>query len=157
MIFAAPQLQEKCQQMSTHFYSTLVDLTKDFDMVNRDRRWKIKQKLVCPERFTQMVSTATTTTTTITTTPTTTTAVITINAGSDERETQGTTEGVTLGRRNDPLQKKAEFGFRRHRRTTDMIVAAPQLQEKCQEMPTHFYTTLVDLTKDFDMVNRDRR
>nr|VZI31868.1 unnamed protein product [Spirometra erinaceieuropaei] len=55
MIFAAPQLQEKCQQMLTHFYSTLVDLTKDFDMVNRDRRWKIMQKLVGPERFTQMI------------------------------------------------------------------------------------------------------
>nr|VZI31864.1 unnamed protein product [Spirometra erinaceieuropaei] len=55
MIFAAPQLQEKCQEMSTHFYFTLVDLTKDFDMVDRDRRWKIKQKLVCPERFSQVV------------------------------------------------------------------------------------------------------
>nr|VZI49652.1 unnamed protein product [Spirometra erinaceieuropaei] len=58
MIFAAPQLQEKCQQMLTHFYSTLVDLTKDFDMVNRDRRWKIMQKLVGPERFTQMAKTS---------------------------------------------------------------------------------------------------
>nr|VZH95819.1 unnamed protein product [Spirometra erinaceieuropaei] len=55
MIFAARQLQEKCQEMRTHLYSTFVDLTKAFDTVNRKGLWKIMQKFGCPERFTQMV------------------------------------------------------------------------------------------------------
>nr|VZI14470.1 unnamed protein product [Spirometra erinaceieuropaei] len=55
MIFAARQLQEKCQGMRTHLYSTFVDLTKAFDTVNREGLWKIMQKFGCPERFTQMV------------------------------------------------------------------------------------------------------
>nr|VZI11771.1 unnamed protein product [Spirometra erinaceieuropaei] len=55
MIFAARQLQEKCQEMRTHLYSTFVDLTKAFETVNREGLWKIMQKFGCPERFTQMV------------------------------------------------------------------------------------------------------
>nr|VZI26891.1 unnamed protein product [Spirometra erinaceieuropaei] len=55
MIFAARQLQEKCQEMRTHLYSTFIDLTKAFDTVNREGLWKIMQKFGCPERFTQMV------------------------------------------------------------------------------------------------------
>nr|VZI15700.1 unnamed protein product [Spirometra erinaceieuropaei] len=55
MIFAARQLQEKCQEMRTHLYSTFVDLTKALDTVNRERLRKIMQKFGCPERFTQMV------------------------------------------------------------------------------------------------------
>nr|VZI34980.1 unnamed protein product [Spirometra erinaceieuropaei] len=55
MIFAARQLQEKCQEMRTHLYSTFVDLTKAFDTVNREGMWKIMQKFGCPERFIQMV------------------------------------------------------------------------------------------------------
>nr|VZI07180.1 unnamed protein product [Spirometra erinaceieuropaei] len=55
MIFAAGQLQEKCQEMRTHLYSTFVDLTKAFDTVNREGLWKIMQKFGCPELFTRMV------------------------------------------------------------------------------------------------------
>nr|VZI38162.1 unnamed protein product [Spirometra erinaceieuropaei] len=55
MIFAARQLQEKCQEMRTHLYSIFLDLTKAFDTVNREGLWKIMQKFGCPERFTQMV------------------------------------------------------------------------------------------------------
>nr|VZI48306.1 unnamed protein product [Spirometra erinaceieuropaei] len=55
MIFAARQLQEKCQEMRTHLYSTFVDLTKAYDTVNREGPWKTMQKFGCPERFTQMV------------------------------------------------------------------------------------------------------
>ncbi|BHF69943.1 hypothetical protein SprV_0301299000 [Sparganum proliferum] len=51
MIFAARQLQEKCQEMRTHLYSTFVDPTKAFDTVNREGLWKIIQKFGCPERF----------------------------------------------------------------------------------------------------------
>ncbi|BHF62211.1 hypothetical protein SprV_0200519200 [Sparganum proliferum] len=55
MIFAALPLQEKCQEMRTHLYSTFVDLTKAFDTVNSEGLWKIMQKFGCPERFIQMV------------------------------------------------------------------------------------------------------
>ncbi|BHF66055.1 hypothetical protein SprV_0200906900 [Sparganum proliferum] len=55
MIFAARQLQEKCQEMRTHLYSTFVDLTKAFDTVNREGLWKIMQKFGCSERFIEMV------------------------------------------------------------------------------------------------------
>nr|VZI35961.1 unnamed protein product [Spirometra erinaceieuropaei] len=55
MIFTARQIQEKCQEMRTHLYSTFVDLTKAFDTMNRAGLWKIMQKFGCPERFTQMV------------------------------------------------------------------------------------------------------
>ncbi|BHF73887.1 hypothetical protein SprV_0401697100 [Sparganum proliferum] len=54
MIFAARQLQKKCQEMLTHLYSTFVDLTKAFDTVNREGLWKIMQKFGRPERFIQM-------------------------------------------------------------------------------------------------------
>nr|VZI45682.1 unnamed protein product [Spirometra erinaceieuropaei] len=55
MILAARQLQEKCQEMQTHLYSTFVDLTKAVDTANHEGQWKIMQKFGCPERFTQMV------------------------------------------------------------------------------------------------------
>nr|VZI50162.1 unnamed protein product [Spirometra erinaceieuropaei] len=53
------------------------------------------------------------------------------------------------------LQPESQCGFRRHRGTVDMIFAARQLQEKCQEMRTHMYSTFVDLKKAFDTVNRE--
>ncbi|VDL96496.1 unnamed protein product [Schistocephalus solidus] len=55
MIFAAHQLQEKCQEMLTHLYTIFFDLTKAFDKVNRDALWKAMQKFGRPERFTHMV------------------------------------------------------------------------------------------------------
>ncbi|VDK39921.1 unnamed protein product [Dibothriocephalus latus] len=51
------------------------------------------------------------------------------------------------------LLSESQYGFRRHRGTTYMIVAARQLQEKCQEMRTYLYRSIVDLTKAFDTVN----
>ena len=36
MVFAARQLQKKCQKQNTDLYSTYVDLTKAFDTVSRD-------------------------------------------------------------------------------------------------------------------------
>ncbi|VDM00818.1 unnamed protein product [Schistocephalus solidus] len=66
---------------------------------------------------------------------------------------------VLLNRLNGHLEQgllpESQCGFRRHRGITDMIFAIRQLQEKCQEMRTHLNTTFVDLTKAFDMVNRD--
>ncbi|VDL95030.1 unnamed protein product [Schistocephalus solidus] len=45
-------------------------------------------------------------------------------------------------------KRKANQEISRHRGATNMIFAAHQLQEKCQEMRTHLYTTFVDLTYD---------
>ncbi|VDM00817.1 unnamed protein product [Schistocephalus solidus] len=53
--FAARQLHEKYQEMQAYLYTTVVDLMKASDMVNRDRLWKIMQKFVCTEQFTHMV------------------------------------------------------------------------------------------------------
>nr|VZI44631.1 unnamed protein product [Spirometra erinaceieuropaei] len=63
---------------------------------------------------------------------------------------------ILLNRLNNHLEQgllpESQCGFRCHRGTTDMIFAARQLQEKCQEMRTHLYSTFVDLTKAFDTV-----
>ncbi|BHF60520.1 hypothetical protein SprV_0100348500 [Sparganum proliferum] len=53
------------------------------------------------------------------------------------------------------LLPESQYSFRRHCGTTDMNLAARQLQEKCPEMRTHLNSTFVDLTKAFDTVNRD--
>ena len=49
---AARQLQGICQkQHSDVLFVTLVDLTKAFDIVNRDGFWKIMEKFGCPSKF----------------------------------------------------------------------------------------------------------
>uniref|UniRef100_A0A183TJ67 Reverse transcriptase domain-containing protein n=1 Tax=Schistocephalus solidus TaxID=70667 RepID=A0A183TJ67_SCHSO len=55
MIFAARQLQEKCQERQTPLYITYADMTKAFDTVNREGLWKVIQKFGCPEQFMHMV------------------------------------------------------------------------------------------------------
>ncbi|BHF59536.1 hypothetical protein SprV_0100249600 [Sparganum proliferum] len=66
---------------------------------------------------------------------------------------------ILLNRLNNHLEQgllpESQCGFRRHRGTTDMIFVARQLQEKCQKMRTHLYSTFVDLTKAFYTVNRE--
>ncbi|VDM01546.1 unnamed protein product [Schistocephalus solidus] len=59
------------------------------------------------------------------------------------------------GHLEQSLLPESKCGFRQHRETTDIIFAARQLQEECQENRTHVCTTFVDLTKAFDTVNRD--
>ena len=53
MVFAARQLQEKCQEQNTDLCSTFVDLTKFFDTVtvSRDGLWRIMSKYICPTKF----------------------------------------------------------------------------------------------------------
>ena len=53
------------------------------------------------------------------------------------------------------LLPEAQCGFRAERGTTDMIFAARQLQEKCQEQHCDLFVTFVDLTKAFDTVSRE--
>ncbi|VDL98376.1 unnamed protein product [Schistocephalus solidus] len=55
MIFTAHQLQEKCQEMRTHLYTTFVGLIKAFNVVNGNEIWNVMWKFGCPERFTHMV------------------------------------------------------------------------------------------------------
>ena len=52
----------------------------------------------------------------------------------------------------DGLLPESQCGFRPGRGTADMIFAARQLQEECQEQNVGLYTTFVDLTKAFDTV-----
>ena len=54
----------------------------------------------------------------------------------------------------DGLLPGSQCGFRPGRGTADMIFAARQLQEKCQEQNVGLYTTFVDLTKAFHTVCR---
>ena len=67
---------------------------------------------------------------------------------------------VLLNRLNERLeqsglQPESQCGFRKDRRTIDMIFTARQLQEKCQEQSMDLYMTFVDLTKAFDTVGRE--
>ena len=53
MIFAARQLQEKCQEQNVDLYMTFVDLTKAFDTVSHEGLWKIMAKFGSPAKFKQ--------------------------------------------------------------------------------------------------------
>ena len=55
MIFAACQLQEKCQEQYNDLFITFIDLTKAFDTVCRDGLWLIMEKCGCPRTFTALV------------------------------------------------------------------------------------------------------
>ena len=55
MVFAARQLQEKCQEQNVDLYSTYVDLTKAFDTVSREGLWGIRAKYGCPPKFITIV------------------------------------------------------------------------------------------------------
>jgi len=55
MIFAARQLQEKCQEQHSDLFVTFVDLTKAFDTVSSDGLWKIMGKFGCPSKFIRIV------------------------------------------------------------------------------------------------------
>ncbi|XP_037783545.1 uncharacterized protein LOC119579712 [Penaeus monodon] len=55
MIFAARQLQEKCQEQHSDLFVTFIDLTKAFDTVSRDGLWKIMGKFGCPSKIITIV------------------------------------------------------------------------------------------------------
>ncbi|VDK32547.1 unnamed protein product [Dibothriocephalus latus] len=54
MSFALPQLQEKCQYMRTHLYTTFMGPMKASGTVNLNGLWKVIQKFGCPLLFTHM-------------------------------------------------------------------------------------------------------
>nr|VZI34152.1 unnamed protein product [Spirometra erinaceieuropaei] len=66
---------------------------------------------------------------------------------------------ILLNRLNKNLEQgllpEGRYGFRRIRVTTDMIFAAHQLQENCQEMRTRLFSTFMNLMKAYDTVNRE--
>ena len=51
MIFAAHQLQEKCQEHNRQLYTAFVNVTKAFDTVSREGLWRIMAKFCCPGKF----------------------------------------------------------------------------------------------------------
>ena len=55
MVFAARQLQEKCQEQHRDLYTAFIDLTKAFDTVSREGLWKIMAKYGCPAKFIKIV------------------------------------------------------------------------------------------------------
>ena len=50
---------------------------------------------------------------------------------------------------------ESQCGFRAKRATIDMIFSLRQLQEKCREQGKPLYVAFIDLTKAFDLVNRN--
>ncbi|XP_035663411.1 uncharacterized protein LOC118407100 [Branchiostoma floridae] len=65
---------------------------------------------------------------------------------------------VVLGRLQrlaDRVYPESQCGFRSERSTIDMIFSLRQLQEKCREQRQPLYIAFIDLTKAFDLVNRD--
>ena len=55
MIFAACQLQEKCQEQYDDLFITFIDLTKAFGTVCREGLWQIMEKFGFPRKFTALV------------------------------------------------------------------------------------------------------
>ncbi len=55
---------------------------------------------------------------------------------------------------SEEVLPESQCGFRPSRGTADMIFTARQLQEKCREQRQPLYMAFIDLTKAFDMVDR---
>ena len=55
MIFTARQLQEKCTEQGKDLYHCFVDLSKEFDTVNREALWVVLEKSGCPSKFVRMI------------------------------------------------------------------------------------------------------
>ena len=51
MIFVLRQIQEKCKEQNMSLHAAFADLTKVFDTVSRDERWKILARHGCPQKF----------------------------------------------------------------------------------------------------------
>ena len=56
MIFSLRQLQEKCREQQKPLYIAFIDLTKAFDLVSRGGLFSLLQKIGCPPKLLQMVT-----------------------------------------------------------------------------------------------------
>ncbi|BHF85243.1 hypothetical protein SprV_1002840600 [Sparganum proliferum] len=79
----------------------------------------------------------------------------------DREVTKSTAIGRTFPRRPQPLLHHLRRRHRPFAASGDQrgprppVISPGNHQQKCQEMPTHLYSTFVDLTKAFDTVNRE--
>ena len=55
MIFGMRQIQEKCREQNQELYMFFIELTKDFDSVNRTGLWKLLAKVGCPDTFVDVI------------------------------------------------------------------------------------------------------
>ena len=55
MIFSLRQQQDKCRKQGKPLYGTFIDMTKAFDLVSRDDRFKILAKIGCPPTILSIV------------------------------------------------------------------------------------------------------
>ena len=55
MIFSLRQLQEKCREQQMPLFVAFIDLTKAFDLVNRDSLFKALRKIGCPPRLHSLI------------------------------------------------------------------------------------------------------
>ena len=65
---------------------------------------------------------------------------------------------VVLSRLNtlaDRVYPESQWGFRSGRSTVDTVFTLRQLQEKCVEQNRPLLMAFIDLTKAFDLVNRE--
>ena len=54
-IFAVRQLQEKCIEQNKPLYSVFIDLTKNFDTVNREALRTVIERIGCPPKLVSMI------------------------------------------------------------------------------------------------------
>jgi hypothetical protein len=55
MIFSLRQLQEKCREQHKPLFIAFIDLTKAFDLVNREGLFKILSKIGCPPKLLSLI------------------------------------------------------------------------------------------------------
>ena len=55
LIFAARQIQEKCQERYQPQYALFVDISNAFDTVDRQALWSVLVKFGCPSKFTNLI------------------------------------------------------------------------------------------------------
>ena len=55
MIFSLRQLQEKCREQNMPLYVAFIDLTKVFDLIGRDRLFKVLQRIGCLPKLQNLI------------------------------------------------------------------------------------------------------
>lgn len=55
MVFSLRQLQEKCREQQITLYVVFIDLTKAFDLVNREGLFRILPKIGCPPKLQSLI------------------------------------------------------------------------------------------------------